>query len=298
MGFDFLDFFGGVAEGASKTLDQQIEAQKEAIKESSSALIRARLKNRNSHLEKVNDVKKEVLPLLNEFNIEDVAYLMSQTPDTRKYLIKQFRAVPKKDRGQLFSGLKEFQKKVPNITAKKLIDSLVPAYFESQIDTTGLVPKTFADVLFGFDPSDKLKSAIKRGAPADESLGTGQTIDLSVAADRGLTDKGKILAYTKGAKDSNRFQQSSLIKQLHRMQGGAGEYSEEDQRYRPESENDGLISTATAVSNILIEKYNVRVRELQLDPSIGLEQAQAMAKTEIFRLQILLRELLMKEVPK
>ena len=36
MGFDFLDFLGGVAEGASKTLEQQIQAQKEAIKESSS----------------------------------------------------------------------------------------------------------------------------------------------------------------------------------------------------------------------------------------------------------------------
>ena len=40
MGFDFLDFLGGVAEGASKTLEQQIQAQKEAIKESSSAAIR------------------------------------------------------------------------------------------------------------------------------------------------------------------------------------------------------------------------------------------------------------------
>ena len=49
MGFDFLDFLGGVAEGASKTLDQQMEAQKEAIAQSSSAAIRSRLAKRQKH---------------------------------------------------------------------------------------------------------------------------------------------------------------------------------------------------------------------------------------------------------
>ena len=39
MGFDFLDFLGGVAEGEYKTLEQQMEAQKEAIKESSIVLL-------------------------------------------------------------------------------------------------------------------------------------------------------------------------------------------------------------------------------------------------------------------
>ena len=94
MGFDFLDFLGGVAEGASKTLEQQMEAQKEAIKESSSALtIRQRLANRQKHTEKINAIKEEVLPLLNLYNIEDVAYLMKIPKSERDNIIKKLEPI-------------------------------------------------------------------------------------------------------------------------------------------------------------------------------------------------------------
>ena len=281
MGFDFLDFLGGVAEGASKTLEQQMEAQKEAIKESSSAAIRQRLANRQKHTEKINAVKEEVLPLLNSYNIEDVAYLMKLPKSERDNIIKKLEPIRGKEaKGAMFKGIKQFQNKIPNITPSKLINSLVPAYQESKLDVSGLIPKTFADVLFGTDPSEKLTKAIERGAPADKTLETDRIVGLSnVPNYYGLSKQGRLLVDTKAPKDTYQFTQRGIIKSLHTLLGGTGTYDETSQQYIPESAEDTFINVATQVGSIYTPIYAQKVRELQLeDPSLGLIAAQAKAQ--------------------
>ena len=281
MGFDFLDFLGGVAEGASKTLEQQMEAQKEAIKESSSAAIRQRLANRQKHTEKINAIKEEVLPLLNLYNIEDVAYLMKIPKSERDNIIKKLEPIRgKKAKSEMFKGIKQFQDKIPNITPSKLINSLVPAYQESKLDVSGLIPKTFADVLFDTDPSEKLTKAIERGAPADKTLETDRIVGLSdVPNYYGLSKEGRLLVDTKAPKDTYQFTQRGIIKSLHSLLGGTGEYDETSQQYIPESAEDTFINVATQVASIYTPIYAQKVRELQLeDPSLGLVAAQAKAQ--------------------
>jgi len=285
VGFDFLDFLGGVAEGASKTLDQQMEAQKEAIAQSSSAAIRSRLAKRQKHLEKVNAVKEEVLPLLNAYNIEDVAYLMKLPAAERKELLKKFQPIQgKKARGDLFKGIKQFQEKIPNITPSKLINSLIPAYKESELDVSGLIPRTFADVLFDIDPSEKLARAIKRGTPDDTTIDTTDRIaGLSGVTDYyGLSKQGKILAYTQPAKDTYRTSQKTFLPLLHSYLGGTGTYNEDLQRYVPTDAKDKYFQLAEQVNRIFTPKYNELVRELQLqNPMDGLIGAQEKAKLRI-----------------
>lgn len=281
MGFDFLDFLGGVAEGASKTLEQQMEAQKEAIKESSSAAIRQRLANRQKHTEKINAIKEEVLPLLNLYNIEDVAYLMKIPKSERDNIIKKLEPIRGKEaKSAMFKGIKQFQNKIPNITPSKLINSLVPAYQESKLDVSGLIPKTFADVLFDTDPSEKLTKAIERGAPADKTLETDRIVGLSnVPNYYGLSKEGRLLVDTKAPKDTYQFTQRGIIKSLHTLLGGTGKYDETSQQYIPESAEDTFINVATQVASIYTPIYARKVRELQLeDPSLGLVAAQAKAQ--------------------
>jgi len=282
VGFDFLDFLGGVAEGASKTLEQQIQAQKEAIKESSSAAIRQRLANRQKHTEKINAVKEEVLPLLNLYNIEDVAYLMKLPKSERDNIIKKLEPIRGKEaKGKMFDGIKQFQNKIPNITPSKLINSLVPAYQESKLDVSGLIPKTFADVLFDTDPSEKLTKAIQRGAPADKTLETtDRIVGLSdVPTYYSLSKQGRLLIDTKAPKDTYQFTQRGIIKSLHTLLGGTGEYDDTSQQYIPESAEDTFINVATQVGSIYTPMYAQKVRELQLeDPSLGLVAAQAKAQ--------------------
>ena len=282
MGFDFLDFLGGVAEGASKTLDQQMEAQKEAIAQSSSAAIRSRLAKRQKHLEKVNAVKEEVLPLLNAYNIEDVAYLMKLPTAERKELLKKFQPIQGKDaRSKLFKGLKQFQEKIPNITPSKLINSLIPAYKESELDVSGLIPRTFADVLFDIDPSEKLTRAIKRGTPDDTTIDTTDRIaGLSGVTDYyGLSKQGKILAYTQPAKDTYRTSQKTFLPLLHSYLGGTGTFNENLQRYVPTDAKDKYFQLAEQVNRIITPEYNRIVRDLQLqNPTDGLVGAQEKAK--------------------
>ena len=274
MGFDFLDFLGGVAEGESKTLEQQMEAQKEAIKESSSAAIRQRLANRQKHTEKINAIKEEVLPLLNLYNIEDVAYLMKIPKSERDNIIKKLEPIRgKKAKSEMFKGIKQFQDKIPNITPSKLINSLVPAYQESKLDVSGLIPKTFADVLFDTDPSEKLTKAIERGAPADKTLETDRIVGLSdVPNYYGLSKEGRLLVDTKALKIHINLLKG-IIKSLHSLLGGTGEYDETSQQYIPESAEDTFINVATQVASIYTPIYARKVRELQLeDPSLGLSQ--------------------------
>lgn len=281
MGFDFLDFLGGVAEGASKTLEQQMEAQKEAIKESSSAAIRQRLANRQKHTEKINAVKEEVLPLLNLYNIEDVAYLMKLPKSERDNIIKKLEPIRGKEaKGAMFKGIKQFQNKIPNITPSKLINSLVPAYQESKLDVSGLIPKTFADVLFGTDPSEKLTKAIQRGAPADKTLETDRIVGLSdVPNYYGLSKEGRLLVDTKAPKDTYQFTQKGIIKSLHTLLGGTGRYDDASQQYISNTAEDTFLNVATQVASIYTPLYAQKVRELQLeDPSLGLVAAQAKAQ--------------------
>ena len=258
-----------------------MEAQKEAIKESSSAAIRQRLANRQKHTEKINAIKEEVLPLLNLYNIEDVAYLMKIPKSERDNIIKKLEPIRgKKAKSEMFKGIKQFQDKIPNITPSKLINSLVPAYQESKLDVSGLIPKTFADVLFDTDPSEKLTKAIERGAPADKTLETDRIVGLSdVPNYYGLSKEGRLLVDTKAPKDTYQFTQRGIIKSLHSLLGGTGEYDETSQQYIPESAEDTFINVATQVASIYTPIYARKVRELQLeDPSLGLVAAQAKAQ--------------------
>ena len=172
----------------------------------------------------------------------------------------------------MFKGIKQFQDKIPNITPIKLINSLVPAYQESKLDVSGLIPKTFADVLFDTDWKEKLTKAIERGAPADKTLKTDRIVGLSdVPNYYGLSKEGRLLVDTKAPKDTYQFTQRGIIKSLHSLLGGTGEYDETSQQYIPESAEDTFINVATQVAGIYTPIYARKVRELQLeDPSLGL----------------------------
>ena len=179
----------------------------------------------------------------------------------------------------MFKGIKQFQDKIPNITPSKLINSLVPAYQESKLDVSGLIPKTFADVLFDTDPSEKLTKAIERGAPADKTLETDRIVGLSdVPNYYGLSKEGRLLVDTKAPKDTYQFTQRGIIKSLHSL------LEEQENMMKLHSNTFQkvlktlFINVATQVASIYTPIYARKVRELQLeDPSLGLV-AQAKAQ--------------------
>ena len=200
----------------------------------------------------------------------------------RKELLKKFQPIQGKDaRSKLFKGLKQFQEKIPNITPSKLINSLIPAYKESELDVSGLIPKTFADVLFDTDPSEKLTKAIKRGTPDDTTIDTTDRIaGLGGVTDfYGLSKQGKILAYTQPAKDTYRASQKTFLPLIHSYLGGTGTFNENLQRYVPTDAKDKYFQLAEQVNRIITPEYNRIVRDLQLqNPTDGLIGAQEKAK--------------------
>ena len=123
-----LTFLGGVAEGASKELDRQISAQQEAIKAASSAAIRQRLANRKKYDDSIEEMKKEIQPLLSQYNIPNVAALMSLPPKQRNQIVSSLATIDGKDnRTKFFKALDEFKGKT-DLTESDLINALVPAY--------------------------------------------------------------------------------------------------------------------------------------------------------------------------
>ena len=81
---DALTFLGGVAEGASKEIDRQLDRQQEAIKAASSAAIRARLAARKKYDTDIENMTKEIRPLVSQYNLPNVASLMALPEPQRK----------------------------------------------------------------------------------------------------------------------------------------------------------------------------------------------------------------------
>ena len=273
---DTLTFLGGVAEGVSKTLDKQIAAQQAAIKEASSTAIRARLKGRQKYDDNIAEMTKDIKPLLAQYNISNVAQLMNMPETQRNKIVSSLAAIGSKDeRGTFFKALKEFDGKT-SLTSSELISSLVPAYTESKIDYSGLVPKTFADVIFGQDPSDKLKSRV--------ALGTGElrtktpTIDLSPYTGE-LNLEGKIRTFSKDPGDVASTAKTFSNTLFESLGGKTTLYA--DGSYRDEGGQDGDRELSNRFSLTLGNAYAKRVRTLQITKKLSLEEAEAQAKLDI-----------------
>ncbi len=269
-----LTFLGGVAEGVSKTLDKQIDAQQAAIREASSTAIRARLASRKKYDSNIEKITKEIKPLLSQYNLPNVASLMALPEPQRKEIVSKLATIDGKDnRAKFFKAMKEFEGKT-DLTESELINSLVPAYKESEIDYAGLVPKTFADVIFGQDPSDRLASRVK--------LGTG---DLRPSVDRkdltayqqGLTRKGSIKVFAEDAKDVNNFR-TAFIKDIFTRMGGKG-VEDIGGGFRPEAGKEADLALSTTYVNLLIPQYNEMVRKLQIDEGLSLIDSQTKARS-------------------
>jgi len=273
---DTLTFLGGVAEGVSKTLDKQIAAQQAAIKEASSTAIRARLKGRQKYDDNIAEMTKDIKPLLAQYNISNVAQLMNMPEEQRNKIVSSLASIGGKDeRGTFFKALKEFDGKT-SLTSSELISSLVPAYTESKIDYSGLVPKTFADVIFGQDPSEKLKGRV--------ALGTGElrdktpTIDLSPYTGE-LNLKGNIRVSSKDPGDVTSTAKTFSNTLFESLGGKVNIYA--DGSYRDEGGQDGDRELANRFSLTLGNAYAKRVRTLQITKKLSLEEAEAQAKLDI-----------------
>ncbi len=271
---DALTFLGGVAEGASKEIDRQLDRQQEAIKAASSAAIRARLAARKKYDTDIENMTKEIRPLLSQYNLPNVAALMALPEPQRKEIVGKLATIDGKDnRAKFFSAIKEFEGKT-DLTEAELINSLVPAYKEAEMDYSGLVPRTAVDVLFGFDPKDELASRVKLGTGATRPDVTRR--DLS-SFQQGLSRKGKIKVFAEDAKDVDNFRRA-FTKDIFARLGGKGV---EDVRgiYRPESGKEADLTLATTYVNLLIPQYNEIVRKLQIDEGLSLIEAQNRARS-------------------
>lgn len=275
---DTLTFLGGVAEGASKTLDQQISAQQEAIKEASSTMIRARLAGRKKYDSDVEAMTKEIKPLLSQYNLPNVAALMALPTEQRTKIVSQLATIDgKDDRGKFFKAIKEFEGKT-TLTESELINSLVPAYKESKMDYSNLIPKTFSDVLFGFDPADKLTTRVKAGV-GDIRADVSRT-DLT-PYEQGLKDEGKIKVFSKDATDATGYTKI-VSNSIFELMGG--KTTLEDGQYRDVGGQDGDRGLANRFSIGVTNQYTNLVRKLQVSDQLSLEQAEAEAKLRIQKL--------------
>lgn len=269
-----LTFLGGVAEGASKELDRQITAQQEAIKAASSAAIRQRLANRKKYDDSIEEIKKEIQPLLSQYNLPNVAALMSLPPKQRNQIVSSLATIDGKDnRAKFFKALDEFKGKT-DLTESELINALVPAYKEAKMDYSDLVPKTAADVLFGQDPKDLLEKRIKAGV--GDLRPSVERRDLT-PFQQGLSRKGKIKVFAEDAKDINDFRKS-FIKDIFTRIGGKG-VETLDGIYRPESGKEADLTLAQTYIDLVIPQYNQMVRKLQIDQNLSLIEAQTKARS-------------------
>jgi len=273
---DALTFLGGVATGASKEIDKQLERQQEAIKEASSTAIRARLAGRKKYDNNIAEMTKAIKPLLAQYNISNVAQLMNMPETQRNKIVSSLASIGGKDeRGTFFKALKEFDGKTP-LTSSELVASLVPAYTESKIDYSGLIPNTAVDVLFGTKPSDQLEQRIRAGT-GDLRTKT-PTIDLSQYTGE-LTLEGKIRAFSKDASDVTSTAKTFSNTLFQSMGGKVKIYA--DGSYRDEGGQDGDRELANRYSIILGNTYAKRVRTLQITKKLSVEEAEAQAKLDI-----------------
>ena len=272
---DALTFLGGVATGASKEIDKQLERQQEAIKEASSTAIRARLAGRKKYDNNIAEMTKAIKPLLAQYNISNVAQLMNMPELQRNKIVSSLASIGGKDeRGTFFKALKEFDGKTP-LTSSELISSLVPAYTESKIDYSGLIPNTAVDVLFGTKPSDKLERRITAGAGALRTK--TPTIDLSPYTGE-LNLEGKIRTFSKDAGDvtsTAKTFSNTLFKSL------GGKTTLENGVYRDVGGQEGDRELANRYSLTLGNAYAKRVRTLQITKKLSVEEAEAQAKLDI-----------------
>ena len=272
---DALTFLGGVATGASKEIDKQLERQQEAIKEASSTAIRARLAGRKKYDNNIAEMTKAIKPLLAQYNISNVAQLMNMPELQRNKIVSSLASIGGKDeRGTFFKALKEFDGKTP-LTSSELISSLVPAYTESKIDYSGLIPNTAVDVLFGTKPSDKLERRITAGAGALRTK--TPTIDLSPYEGE-LNLQGKIRAFSKDAGDvtsTAKTFSNTLFESL------GGKTTLENGVYRDVGGQEGDRELANRYSLTLGNAYAKRVRTLQITKKLSVEEAEAQAKLDI-----------------
>tara|TARA_R110000765_G_scaffold66507_1_gene128827 strand:+ start:3038 stop:4228 length:1191 start_codon:yes stop_codon:yes gene_type:complete len=272
---DALTFLGGVATGASKEIDKQMERQQEAIKEASSTAIRARLAGRKKYDNNIAEMTKAIKPLLAQYNISNVAQLMNMPELQRNKIVSSLASIGGKDeRGTFFKALKEFDGKTP-LTSSELISSLVPAYTESKIDYSGLIPNTAVDVLFGTKPSDKLERRITAGAGALRTK--TPTIDLSPYEGE-LNLEGKIRTFSKDAGDvtsTAKTFSNTLFESL------GGKTTLENGVYRDVGGQEGDRELANRYSLTLGNAYAKRVRTLQITKKLSVEEAEAQAKLDI-----------------
>jgi len=272
-----LTFLGGVAQGASKELDRQIEAQQEAIKAASSAAIRQRLANRKKYDDSIEEMKKEIQPLLSQYNIPNVAALMSLPQAQRNKIVSSLATIDGKDnRAKFFKALDEFKGKT-DLTESELINALVPAYKEAKMDYSDLVPKTAADVLFGQDPKNLLETRIKAGVgnlrPSVERK------DLT-PFQQGLSREGKIKVFAEDAKDLSLFRKS-FTKNIFTRMGGKAVETQFGVFRAAEGKDADLTLAESFVSKTLVPIYNNKVRELQIDENLSLIEAQTKAQSMI-----------------
>lgn len=269
-----LTFLGGVAEGASKELDRQISAQQEAIKAASSAAIRQRLANRKKYDDSIEEMKKEIQPLLSQYNIPNVAALMSLPQKQRSQIVSKLATIDGKDnRAKFFKAMDEFKGKT-DLTESDLINALVPAYKEAKMNYSDLVPKTFADVLFGFDPKDELESRVKAGA--GDLRPSVERKDLT-PFQQGLSRKGKIKVFAEDAKDLNNFR-STFIKDIFSRMGGKAVETQFGV-FRPESGKEADLTLAQTYVDLVTPQYNEMVRKLQIDQNLSVVEAQTKARS-------------------
>ena len=272
---DALTFLGGVATGASKEIDKQLERQQEAIKEASSTAIRARLAGRKKYDNNIAEMTKAIKPLLAQYNISNVAQLMNMPETQRNKIVSSLASIGGKDeRGTFFKALKEFDGKTP-LTSSELVASLVPAYTESKIDYSGLIPNTAVDVLFGTKPSDQLEQRIRAGT-GDLRTKT-PTIDLSQYPGE-LTQEGKIRAFSKDASDVTSTAKT-FSNTLFQSMGGKTKL--ENGVYRDVGGQEGDRELANRYSLTLGNAYAKRVRTLQITKKLTVEEAEAQAKLDI-----------------
>jgi len=274
---DTLTFLGGVAKGTSKTLSRQISAQQDAIKEASSTMIRARLAGRKKYDTNIEDITKEIKPLLAQYNINDVASLMAMPVTQRNLVLKKLATVDTKDeRSKFFKTLNQFKDKT-DLTESQLINSLVPAYKESKMNYEGLVPKTLTDVLFNQDPSDQVERRVSSNVGAEKT--SVDRTDLT-PYEQGLNRKGKIKVLSEDAKDVSNFKKT-LAKSLFIRVGGKT-VDTIGGGYRPASGMEADLELATSYAELVSGNYNTYVRKYQIDEGLSLIDAQNKARKLVF----------------
>jgi hypothetical protein len=200
---------------------------------------------------------------------------MKMPVNQRNLVVKQLATVDGKDaRSTFFKTLNQF-KNTTALTESELINSLVPAYKESKMNFKGLVPRTFADVLFDQDPSNQLESRVKLNVGADRN--NVNRTDLSSYNNR-LNVEGKIKIFSKDASDMVGYTKN-LQATIFAFMGGT-KVQNMAGGFRDEELKQGDLLVAGNLARLYAPLYNRRVRELQVVKEMSLKEAESFAKSE------------------